>query len=75
MAIMPIGECRLCEKTRELRDSHLMPKALYKITRKAAEADKQPNSNPVVITPAVALQTTKQVSDYLLCDQCEDILG
>jgi len=72
---MPIGVCRLCRETKELQDSHLLPKALYKQLRRLAKTDGAANTNPIVITPAVALQTSKQVSDYLLCTKCEDLLN
>lgn len=45
-----------------------MPKALYKYLRDKAEA----NPNPIAATPAKTIQTSKQVTDYLLCRECED---
>ena len=72
---MPAGVCRLCRNHRELKDSHLLPKALYKLLTLMGKAVGSTNANPVVITPKIAIQTSKQVSDYLLCDICEDLLN
>jgi len=60
---MPAGTCALCLEVRDLRDSHLIPRAFYKLVRDA-EA-KHPN--PIVVNPAITVATSKQVSDHLLC--------
>src|SRR3954466_5475002 len=72
---MPTGPCRLCHETSELQDSHLLPKALYKLLSKAAQRDGEKNSNPVVVTPKIALKTSKQIADHLLCRKCENLLN
>ena len=64
-----VGTCCLClERDTVLRDSHLMPRGFYKIARRAGER----NPNPIVVGDGKAVKTSKQVSDYLLCDSCED---
>jgi len=65
---MPFAQCALCLQDRDLQDSHLMPRALYKYLRDTADA----NPNPLVVTATKEFQTSKQVSDYLLCAECED---
>ncbi len=65
------GTCRLCLTPAELQDSHLLPKALYKLLKNAAASDGQKNPNPVVVNKKIALKTSAQVSDHLLCKQCE----
>src|SRR5262245_16715715 len=65
---MATGRCALCLKSGNLQDSHLMPKALYKYLRDRIDT----NPNPVVATPEKTFQTSKQVTDYLLCEECED---
>lgn len=65
---MPTGICRLCGQNAELQDSHLLPKAFYKLAWAAGGR----NPNPIVVTPKVALKTSRQVSDYLLCRDCEE---
>jgi hypothetical protein len=52
-----------------------MPKSLYKVLRLAATADNQANPNPILFTPAISIQTSAQVSDYLLCKDCEGRLS
>src|ERR1700710_1869144 len=70
---MAIGTCGLCRANSvSLQDSHLMPKALYRVLLKASAAHGDPNPNPVVWTPGIAMHTSAQVSDYLLCASCED---
>jgi hypothetical protein len=66
---MPIGICRLClTPAVELRDSHFMPAALYKIARDESSS----NPHPGVVSKSVALSSPRQVSDYLLCAACEE---
>jgi hypothetical protein len=64
---MPIGQCKLCLQQKEVRDSHLLPAALYRKTRNP----RSENPNPVLVTPDVAIQTSEQIKDYLLCGDCE----
>src|SRR5205823_10286333 len=50
------------------KDSHFLTKAFYKLARTAGEK----NPNPIIVNPNVAMKTSKQASDYLLCASCED---
>jgi len=63
----PLGACGLCREQRTLQDSHFFPAALYKIVR---DPDR-PNPNPVVVTRNHAGTTSRQVSAYFLCWDCE----
>src|SRR5713101_3856798 len=63
----PLGACGLCRKQRALQDTHLFPAALYKILR---DPDR-PNPNPVMVTRNHAGTTSRQVSAYFLCWDCE----
>lgn len=63
-----MGPCGLCRKSAQLRDSHLMPAAFYKLLRDPTKK----NANPVVIRPRSSVITSKQVSSTFLCDECED---
>lgn len=56
---------------KELRDSHLLPAALYKLVRDPSDK----NPDPIVVTPKIASKTSKQVSDYLLCGDCEALFN
>ena len=63
----PVGPCGLCREQRVLRYSHLFPAALYKILR---DPDRR-NPNPVMVTRSHAGTTSRQVSAYFLCGDCE----
>lgn len=62
-----VGKCGLCHEGRELRDSHLLPAAVYKLAR---ESNRR-NPNPIIVTPDRASSSSKQVSDMFLCGECE----
>ena len=64
---MPTGVCKLCLQTRALQDSHYLPKGAYKINRAPALK----NASPVVLSNEQLLQSSAQLSDYLLCSDCE----
>lgn len=68
---MPIGICKLCLQNRDLQDSHLLPKALYRMSR----FEGAPNPNPALLTPDGIVQTSKQIKDYLLCKSCEELFS
>jgi len=64
----PVGVCALCLQMRELCDSHLVPKALYRVVR---AADHRRHPDPVLLTSKVKRQTSFQATQYLLCNECE----
>lgn len=64
---MPIGICKLCLQTRVLQDSHLLPKALYRLSRN----ESSPNPNPSLVSRRGIVQTSRQVKDFVLCADCE----
>lgn len=59
------GTCKLCLSEAELQDSHLLPKAAYRIIQ---ESDGDP---PVITKPTVSMHTNEQMRDYVLCRDCE----
>jgi len=61
---MPVGICKLCLKEKELQDSHLLGRAVYKVIREEGE-------DPVVMTPDLIVSTSRQVRAHLLCSDCE----
>jgi hypothetical protein len=63
-----MATCALCQQTRELQNSHLVPKGLYRLAR-AREG--QHNPNPVILTSKVQRQTSYQAVRPLLCAECE----
>src|SRR6266481_5935001 len=56
------------QQPRELRRSHFLPAALYRLVR---AADK-PKPNPVLATVAGRQQTSNQAWQHLLCSNCEE---
>jgi len=64
------GPCALCLEQRDLKRSHLIPSAVYKLLR--AEAAKNPN--PIHLSEGNAYQSSRQPAVHLLCDACEQIL-
>lgn len=66
-----VGTCPLCLTPNvALIESHVMPAWAYKRVR----ADGSAEPNPVKITPEVAVQTSKQVKQPLLCRPCDGVL-
>jgi hypothetical protein len=69
---MPNGNCALCPKSDvKLQDSHIIPKCFYRRLRNPAAA----NPNPLHIKPRYMLQTSKQITQYLLCKDCEQMFA
>ncbi len=68
---MPRGICKLCQRLRNLQESHLIPRALYAMSRDPTDK----NPHPVIITAAVAMRTSRQVKDYILCKKCEQLFN
>jgi len=66
------GTCGLCQKKSVLIQSHLLPKAFYKLLR---TNDERTDRNPVVITHNLATTTSNQVAKPLLCSNCEDLFS
>lgn len=64
---MKHGECQLCHLMRDLHDSHYLPAGGYR----RARAPNLKNPNPIVLSNGKAKQTSKQVSDYKFCSECE----
>ena len=62
------GRCRLCHNVDYLCDSHLMPAALYRLLRSRTVNPR----DPLTITTRSTFQTSRQVSEYLLCVDCEN---
>jgi len=64
----PISRCYLCKTIAPLCDSHLVPKAMYRLCM--AKGEKNPN--PFIVTPEIHVQKSVQWRDYLLCEPCEN---
>lgn len=62
-----IGACALCRRVENVRKSHLLPAALYKMIRQHGVK----NPNPRLLNQEGSHTTSKQISDYMLCASCE----
>lgn len=67
---MPVGTCKLCLQFRQLRKSHLISRAMYKHVRMGNRG-----GDPIVVGRKVTAVTSRQVKDYLLCGDCEQLLN
>lgn len=66
-----VKTCALCRTATDLRDGHLLPKALYRLVRGGSGT----NPNPVLIGYKRKAQTSRQVTARLLCGQCEQLFN
>lgn len=66
---MLIGTCKLCVNNRDLRDSHLMPRALYRMARGSGAKG---NQDPHVLSAKGRKPSSHQIQDYVLCRECEE---
>jgi hypothetical protein len=64
----PYRPCRLCLKHQPLCDSHLLPKAVYRLLRSRINLK---NPHPLVLGEGFVTVTSEQARDYLLCENCE----
>lgn len=54
-----------------LRESHFIPAGIYRILR----GDVEKNPNPWLLTDRSAVQTSRQMTAYLLCGDCEQLFS
>ncbi len=59
--------CKLCLRPGNLQKSHLLPRALYRTSAGPGAGYR----GVVLTTEKVALQTSRQVRDFVLCPECE----
>ncbi len=65
------GQCKLCLQLRDLQNSHLMPAALYRKSRNPGAS----NPNPMQVTERRSVQTSRQLRNYVLCRDCEQLFS
>lgn len=66
--ILRLGQCGLCLEHKELRNSHLMPKALYKKLKGAFDGD------DLVLNQShdkSSIYSDFQITSHFLCSECE----
>ena len=67
-----LGKCALCLETKELRDSHFLPAAVW---RRARESSRTADPNPILVAAGKAFSSSRQVTAYLLSGDCEQMLS
>lgn len=65
---MPVQLCPMCQVTKDVVSSHLIPAALYKECR-------LPGGFPIVFNSKLAYESSRQMQSPLLCLDCEDVLN
>lgn len=69
-----IGKCLLCHQpNQELQDSHFIPAGVYRVVRNESTEDGNPN--PVLFNEDGVVQTSKQITDFVFCQDCEQRLN
>lgn len=69
---MNLGKCRLCSCDSELQDSHLLPKALYRMIGRGSNPT---HPDTVQFTEGMQKKSSEQASRHLLCWDCEQLLS
>lgn len=69
-----IAACRLCLEVREIQNSHILPKWVY---RRAVDCNEpgSPISQPIRLDGLTAVAINKQAQEHLLCEDCEQLFG
>jgi hypothetical protein len=65
---MQQGKCRLCLEEKQLIRSHLLPRGVYDYFRTAG-------SDPIILSEKLIIQSSRQLQDYLLCAECDNLLS
>jgi hypothetical protein len=65
---VPIKKCPLCTLDKEIVNSHLIPHAM-------SQRCKAPDSEPILLTNKIMVQTSKEFTAHLLCSDCEGLLN
>jgi len=68
---MSRGTCKLCQKEKDLRDSHLIPAGIIRQLREPSLG----NPHPIVVTDKIVVQSAKPIKDYVLCHDCENLFS
>jgi hypothetical protein len=68
---VPRGKCKLCLEEKDLVDGHLISAGIVRQLR----APMLSNPNPLTLTKKIAVQTSVPISDYVMCQECDNRLG
>ena len=67
----PVDKCKLCSLTKELCDSHYLPKRVYAFLRAA----QLKNPNPLMEVGGELRQISVQYRGHVFCEKCEDLFS
>ena len=76
MEITMPNSCRLCKETKELKDSHVIPKLIYRYMRR--HQDDTHNLNGLLVLDSKKNKidvTQRQWKSFLFCSECELVLS
>lgn len=74
--VRPIGTCELCGATDvPLRDGHVVPRWAHARVRRADALPKGVARDPVNVTFDVIRQTSRQQTEHMFCDVCDQHIG
>ena len=75
--LMRRGNCRLCLKEGDLRASHLLPAAVYRMCRQESGEITDPVGirNDPKTKPFLVYQSSRQITGNVLCSDCEQVLN
>jgi hypothetical protein len=68
---MKRGICKLCLEEKDLIESHFVARSIIKTLREESGG----NPEPVITDAKIALQTSRQMKDELLCQSCDNCFG
>ena len=66
------GCCALCQKEKPLQESHLLPRAAFKIVRNYSNPKRE---QLIIVREGIAVQSSRQFTCQLLCRECENLLN
>jgi hypothetical protein len=65
-----LGTCRLCRSESELKDSHILPRWVFRRIIRFG-----PDPQPILVENGTRRSTGRQDTEYLLCGPCEQRIG
>jgi hypothetical protein len=67
-----VERCALCQEEKSLQQSHLLPRASFKIIRNYSNPERQ---QLILVREGIAIQSSRQFTCQLLCRECENLLN
>lgn len=71
-----VGICRLCKESKELKESHVIPKLIYRYMRRHQDGTNNLNGLLVLDSKQNKIDVTqRQWKSFLFCGDCESVLS